>query len=137
MNSGSGFGLGLFYITDDVPRNHMFEGGMFLYFAPAVSTRIVVWAPECVTEGFGCTSGVRRAHLKLPGQEFAETAGAVRSSRFTSAQRTKEPCRQPIAVFGGAGMQPLPVLGRRSQAQKNHSAEIREAHAQPHRSHVR
>jgi hypothetical protein len=85
--------------TDDDRRQRIFDGGVFLYSAPPASAAMVAWARELVQESFGATGDVRRAHLHLPQQEFANLAGTLKS-RFTNHPRTKQLCQDLILDMG-------------------------------------
>jgi Phytanoyl-CoA dioxygenase (PhyH) len=87
------------WLKDDERREQVFAGALFLYSAPAASTRIVEWVRELVDEAFAATGDVRRAHQKLKQEEFAKIASPLKS-RFTNDPRTKQLCQDLIAAMG-------------------------------------
>jgi len=86
-------------LKDDERRTRIFGGALFLYSAPAESTRIVEWVRECVADAFAATGDMRRAHQKLGVEEFAKIASSLKS-RFTNDTRTKKLCQDLIAAMG-------------------------------------
>lgn len=85
--------------SDDERRGRIFDGALFLYSAPTESTRIIEWARECVTQAFGKTGDVRRAHQALKVEEFAKIASSLKT-RFTNDPATKKMCQDLIMALG-------------------------------------
>src|SRR6266403_1775051 len=88
------------WLSDDERRARIFDGALFLYSAPPESTCIVEWVRELIADAFSATGDVRRAHEKLPREEFATIAGSLKS-RFTNEPRTKQLCQDLIVAMGG------------------------------------
>ena len=85
--------------NDDERRQRMFDGGLFLYTAPAESTRIVDWARELIDAAFAATGDVRRAHERLDVREFVACAGPLKS-KFTNDAKTKRLCQELVTAMG-------------------------------------
>ncbi len=84
---------------DDDRRRRLFEGGLYLYSAPATSTAIVAWAKELIEHAFAKSSNVRTAHAHMDVAAFVERAGPLKST-FTNHQRTKQLCQALIVDMG-------------------------------------
>ena len=84
-------------LADDQRRARIFDGGIFLYSAPAASLPIVEWARSLIHEAF--TEDVRRAHTKLAIEEFVKRAGPLKS-KFTNDATTKRLCQELITAMG-------------------------------------
>lgn len=85
--------------SDDDRRNRMFDGGLFLYSAPAESTRIVEWARQLIGEAFGDLGDVRRAHELSDVKAFVARAAPLKS-KFTNDPKTKRLCQDLITAMG-------------------------------------
>jgi hypothetical protein len=85
--------------SDDERRRRMFDGGLFLYTAPAQSTRIVEWARELIGEAFGDLGDVRRAHAQTEVKAFVSRAGPLKS-KFTNNVKTMQLCQDLIKALG-------------------------------------
>jgi hypothetical protein len=85
--------------SDDDRRLRMFAGGLFLYTAPAESTRLVDWSRELIHDAFGHVGDVRRAHEKMDVKSFVSCAGPLKS-RFTNDAKTMRLCQELIVAMG-------------------------------------
>jgi hypothetical protein len=88
-------------VTDHERRTRIFTGALFLYSAPPESARLVEWARKLIAETFTGMPDVRRPHLKLPVDQFAKTAGTLKS-RFTNDPHTRRLCQELIVAMGCA-----------------------------------
>lgn len=86
-------------LTDDDRRQRIFGGGIFLYGAPASSSKIVEWAKSLIGDAFSTVEDARRAHTQHDVSAFVECAGPLKS-KFTNAETTKKLCQELIVAMG-------------------------------------
>jgi hypothetical protein len=86
-------------VTDDERRARIFDGGVFLYSAPAASTGIVEWVKELLDGTFARLGDVRRVHERMPQEQFASVVGPLKS-KFVNDPRTKRLCQELIVGLG-------------------------------------
>jgi hypothetical protein len=85
--------------SDDDRRQRLFDGGIFLYGAPAESIRLVEWARELIDGAFADSGDVRRAHERMDVRAFVACAGPLKS-KFTNDKNTKRLCQELIVAMG-------------------------------------
>jgi hypothetical protein len=86
-------------LADDDRRSRIFNGGIFVYSAPAASKALIDWGRELIDGAFKSTGDIRRAHLHLAVDKFVELAGPAKST-FTNSDRTKKICQELVVAMG-------------------------------------